>query len=113
MWDSNKIQNDDSYEVSQEISALINSILKVSKNQYLDWCEDIKSTLTSSLLNVGNLTQAERDTLFSLQIGSDFQRISVGSQVVTASNQLLTVLGYAEKDQESPLVIQSNYSSEK
>ncbi len=113
MWDSTKIMNDDSYEVSQEMAQLLNLILKESKDYYSDWCDDIKATMTKSFLNIESLNQAERDVLFCLQIGSDFQRISVGSHVVTASNQLLTVLGYANQDQEGPLVVTSNYQNEK
>lgn len=34
MWDSTKLMNDDSYEVSQEMGQLINAILKESKDNY-------------------------------------------------------------------------------
>jgi len=48
------------------MGALINSILKESKGQYSDWCDDINNTMTKAFLNIENLTQAERDVVFCL-----------------------------------------------
>jgi len=45
-------------------------------------------------LKIESLSEAERDCLFCLQLGADFQRISIGMQAVNNKGQLFTVLGY-------------------
>lgn len=52
IWDRTKLKSDDSYEISQEISFLINSILTSNKSYYDGWCNDIKDKLSFSLLNI-------------------------------------------------------------
>ena len=49
-----------------------------------------------AFLNLQNLTEAEVDVIFGLQLGADFMRVSVGSVGNTSSNQKVTVLGYTD-----------------
>lgn len=55
------------------------------------------ATFKESLLNAEKLTEAEIDTIFGMQVGAEFQRVSIGTRVTTSQDQLLTVLGYTEK----------------
>lgn len=63
-----------------------------------EWNHAIIATMKKGFLELDKLTPAEQDTLFALQIGADFRRISIGSQALTSQKQLITVLGFSEID---------------
>ena len=50
--------------------------------------------LTDAYLHIETLSNVDRDLVFALEPGADFNRISIGSTAVTDDNQLVTVLGF-------------------
>jgi hypothetical protein len=76
--------------------------IKCNENHYPQWSKQINDSLTKVCLDMKNLRASDRELVFSLITGADFNRISIGSLATTEADQLMTVLGYRQppKDDE-------------
>lgn len=72
MFSESSVQSQGSYEVSQEISRLLNTIQVYHASHYVEWSNQIKATLTKACLKLEQLTPTERDVVFCLLQGADF-----------------------------------------
>lgn len=101
MFSETSVASTGAYEVSQEIARLLQQILKQSETCYKDWSKQLKEAITLACLNIEKLSETERDVLFSIILGADFFRVSAGCCVSTETKQLMSVLGYKTKSQET------------
>ncbi len=92
MFSETNLQSQGSYEVSQEICRLLNTI-QAQKDHYADWSNQIQEGIVAALLTCDTLSPAESDVSFCL-VQADFFRLSRGTPSVSEENKLLTVLGY-------------------
>lgn len=85
-------------------------------SHYVDWSKQINATLKKACLEIESLNNTERDVVFCLISGADFNRISIGSLATTEANQLMTVLGYRQppkEDEPKPTKLEPTFTNDK
>jgi len=105
MWFEDRSTQQGQYAVTNELAKTFRVVFQYGDDKNVFWQRVISKELKRMLLQIQTATDAEIDAIMSLMQESAFKRISAGSLARTNQMQLITVLGFSDKQISSSMQI--------